>query len=380
MAGGLGVPCTPALHIRLAYALGVPENESVIVVPLRSNASTLLAGAPIAALRRRLKFASLFFDRLLLETGIFRVHAGPSGASSFIVPPTEHDPPRWQTPAERHAGTGVPFSVAIGEDGAPAATLRTVISSEASISWAATLHPFADELPPGTDWVHFVRSLNPEGEVKQLAQRWTRDDERNRSLERAIPVKFVRDTVINSANRDLVLGVAAGCAVTADRLHSQVVAQRFNDDETWKLHGYAVPILFPWVGDLPWEAISDLRRDKNMGRFRAELRQVEEVATAEAAGGDIETAARHVYDRHLADALGRLEGMGGAIAHRALTGFVIGSVAGDATSGIIGPLAPIAGAALGSASTTIIDVRDMIRQRRSRGWLAVHQRIVGLRM
>jgi integrase len=62
-----------------AYALGVPENESVIVVPLQSNASALLAGAPVAALRRRLKFASLFLDRLLLETGIFRVHAGPSG-------------------------------------------------------------------------------------------------------------------------------------------------------------------------------------------------------------------------------------------------------------------------------------------------------------
>ncbi len=82
----------------------------MLVVPLRANASTLLAstllaGAPIAALRRRLKFASLFYDRLLLETGIFRAHAGPTGSSTFIVPPTEQDPPRWQTPAERHAGT-----------------------------------------------------------------------------------------------------------------------------------------------------------------------------------------------------------------------------------------------------------------------------------
>ena len=91
--------------------LSVPQSESVLVVPLRSNASTLLAGAPIAAMRRRLKFASLFYDRLFLETGIFRVNAGPHGSSSFIVPPTEGDPPRWQTPAERRAGMGVTFAV-----------------------------------------------------------------------------------------------------------------------------------------------------------------------------------------------------------------------------------------------------------------------------
>jgi hypothetical protein len=354
------------------------QNESVLVVPLRSNASTLLAGASIAALRRRLKFASLFFDRLLLETGIFRVHAGPTGASSFVVPPTEDDPPRWQTPAERHAATGVPFAIAVGPEGTPDVTPRTVISSVASISWTATLHPFADELPPGTDWVDFVRSLNPEGEVKQLALRWTRDDERNRSLERAIPVKFVRDTVIKSANRDLVLGVASGCAVTADRLHSQVVAQRFNDDDIWGLRGYAVPILFPWVGDLPWEEIADLRRDKNMARFRAELRQVEEEATAEAADGDIEAAAEHAYRRHLAGYPETLPSVG-AITHRTLTGFVIGGIAGFSVYGITGPLGPVAGAALGTATTTVIDVGDVIRGRRSRGWLALDHRIEALR-
>jgi hypothetical protein len=184
-------------------------------------------------MRRRLKFASLFYDRLLLETGIFRVHAGPHGSSSFIVPPAEDDPPRWQTPAERQAGTGVPFVVAVSSDGRPDAPPQTAVASEAAIAWTATLHPFADELPQGTDWVDFVTSRNPTSEVKQLAQQWTWADERNRSLEHAIPIKFVRDTIINSANRDLVLATAAGVSVTTDQLHAQVVAQRFNDQQGW---------------------------------------------------------------------------------------------------------------------------------------------------
>jgi hypothetical protein len=360
-----------------AYPHRVP-NESVLVVPLRSNASTLLAGAPIAALRRRLKFASLFFDRLLLETGIYRVHAGPTGASSFIVPPSEEDRPRWQTPAERHAATGVPFVVSVSPEAGPDAPARPVVSSVASISWTATLHPFADELPPGTDWVDFVTSKNPWGDVGQLAQRWTREDERSPALERAIPVKFVRDTVIASANRDLALAAAARCAVTVDPLHVQVAAQRFNDDKTWKLRGYAVPILFPWVGDLPWEAIADLRRDKYMARFRAELQEVEEEAIAEAAHGGIKTAAEHAYRRRLAGYRETLPSVGG-IAHRTLTGFVIGGIAGFYVYGIIGPLGTVAGAGLGTAATTVIDVRDIIRGRRSRGWVALDERIEALR-
>jgi hypothetical protein len=355
----------------MAYALDVPENKSVIVVPLRSNAYALLTGASVAAVRRRLKFASLFFDRVLLETGIFRVYAGPNGASSFIVPPTEQDPPRWQTPAERHAATGVPFVVALSDGRTQDAVPQAAVTSVTSISWAATLHPFADELPPGTDWVDFMRSRNPAGEVKQLAQRWTQDDKSNRSLERAIPVQFVRDTVINSANRDLVLAAAAGCAAALDPLHLQVVAQRFKDDTGWRLRGYSVPVIFPQVGELPWEAIADLRRDRNMARFRSVLREVEQETAAEAAGGDVEKAARDAYMRHLADASGRLEGVGVAV-RKTVTGIVISGATGAAALPIPGPLGIVISTAAGAVPTTIINVRGMLRRRRAAGWLAVH--------
>jgi hypothetical protein len=320
-------------------------------------------------MRRRLKFASLFYDRLLLETGILRVNVGPHGSSSFIVPPTDADPPRWQTPAERRAGTGVTFVVAVSPDGRPDATPRTAVASEAAIAWTATLHPFVDELPQGTDWVDFVTSRNPAGAVQQLAQQWIWADERNRALERAIPIKFVRDTIINSANRDLALGAAAGVSVTTDRLHSQVAAQRFNDD-SWKLRGYAVPIVFPHVGDLPWEAIADIRRDRSMTRFRQILREVEQQAAAEALGGDIEAAANRIYRRRLAEASEAIDTVG-IIGHKTLAGFAIGGYTGFLTAGIIGPLGIVACAAAGVIPGTVLDVRNMIRQRRSQGWVSL---------
>ena len=336
----------------------VPDNESVLLVPLRSNAKTLLTGAPIEAVRRRLKFASLFYDRVLLESGVFRLHAGADGFSAVYEPAKDQEPPRWQTPGRRHAAEGATFAVGIGRgpvNGSSPGTIQSVISSRTSISWEATLDPFAAELPPGTDWIDFTRTRDPVGDVEQLARDWAWEDEHNAALERAIPERFVRNSVIQNADRDLVISVAGRMAASIDPLHAQVAAQRFRDDENWKLHGFAVPILFPQIGDQPWDVVADLRRDRNMTRFRSILREVEEEATAEAVGGDIEAAAQHAYRQHLSGYPEALETVG-AIAHRTLTGFVIGGITGFAVSGIIGPLGPIAGAALGAATSTIIDV------------------------
>jgi hypothetical protein len=326
-------------------------------------------------MRKRLKYASLFYDSLLLESGIFRVQAGPTGSSSFIVPPTAEDPPRWQTAAERHAATGATFVVAVSPDGAPDATPRAVVSSEAAISWAATLHPFADELPPGTDWVHFVKSRDPAGEAKQLARQWATADKCNRSLEREIPIRFVRDLIIDSANHDHGLAAMAGVAITSDRFHSQVIAQRFNDEQDWKIQGYAVPILFPQIGDWPWSAIADLRHDRNMAHFRAVLREVEEEAAVQAATGDVEDAAHRVYERHLADASGRLESVASSAQRTALE-IVISGAIGAATLPIPAPWGLVVGTAVGAVPTTITNVRELIHQNKSKGWVAVHQRIV----
>ena len=97
----------------------MPGDESTLLVPLRSNANTLLAGAPVAAFRRRLKYASIFYDRLLLEGGVLRLNAGPTLSFSAVEPFNEQDPPRWQTAAARHAAEQAPFQLAVGREDTP---------------------------------------------------------------------------------------------------------------------------------------------------------------------------------------------------------------------------------------------------------------------
>ena len=177
--------------------------------------------------------------------------------------------------------------------------------------------------------------------------------------------------MIGDANRDLAVAVEHGIAVSADTLHTQVIGQRFYDLDGWAMHGFAVPILFPEVGDWSWEAVKGLRRDRNMARFRAILREVEQEAAADtAAGGDTERAAHRAFERHLADAQEAVESIG-VVVHKTLRGFIIGGIVGFAMVGIAGPLGVVASAAAGAVQGAVLDVRDVLRQRRTRGWVGV---------
>ncbi len=235
--------------------------------------------------------------------------AGPGGSWGVTEPPKAGETFRWQTPAQRGAEQRRPFTVSIGPEvapGVPSGQMETAINSAATISWTATFQPFADELPADTDWISFTPTRDPAGEISRLTDRWRWADERNDALQRTIPELFVRNAVIKNANRDLGVGTECGISVSVDPLHAQVLTQRFRDDNSWRLRGFAVPILFPDVRNWPWESVAELRRDKNMARFRAILREVEQEAIEEALDGDIENAAQRAYRRHLAEAQGAL--------------------------------------------------------------------------
>jgi len=162
-----------------------------------------------------------------------------------------------------------------------------------------------------------------------------------------------------------------------DSLHSQVVAQRFGDAAGWKWQGYAMPFLFPQVGDWTWEEIAELRRDPNMVRFRGVLQEIEQKASVEVSGGDLEAAVRHAYERHSAKAVPQLTGYTQAAAVIVL-GYVISNGSDLATFGLKGLAANLATAAVGSVPGAAMSIREVSRQRRSRGWVTVRNRIIGV--
>ena len=350
-------------------------DERRLFVPLKSNATQLVAGAPAASVRRKLKFASVAYDRLLLEGGALSIDAGESGAFTGTAPYVE-----FQTAAERRAGMLSGFSLSMGVEDTPGVAadpgeMRTVMTSATSaISWRPTLAPFADELPNGCDWVDWVSGPR-DPEVTRIASQWAHRDRNNGALLSAVPVSFARSLIIDHSNSDLARAALSGVAVMQDATHRQVVASRLDSSDTWQPTGFAVPVLAPKVGSLSWNEIHAVRNQRAMRSYRAVLRDLEAEALQESsAGADLERLL-HVG---LHDRLAKLaEPPSGAasVLFGGVQSFFVGAGIGAATAGWTGTAGIFGGAAIGMVVDIGREAVNRSRTRAARSWLSLHQQL-----
>ena len=353
------------------------SDERYLFVPLRSSASQLVAGAQIEAIRRKLKYASVVYDRLLFENGSIRIHAGEGGSSIFPVSDTN-----FQSVFERRVGMLSGFSIAIGLEEthgqqAPAERMRTLLASPtAAISWRPTLIPFEDELPATCDWVSWVDTPRST-EVSTLASSWSSRDRNNDALLSAVPVTFARSLIIENANTDLARAALNGVAVMQDATHRQVVASRLDSGTTWQPVGFAVPLLAPRVGTLSWTDIDSLRADKAMRDYRAMLRDLEaETLQQSASDQDVERFLNVVLRNRLLKLAEPPRNSISAL-FNGVVSFFVGSGIGALTTGWTGPASILGGAALGGAVDVGRAALDRSRARSARRWVSLHQKLIG---
>jgi hypothetical protein len=349
------------------------ESHRVFFLTPSANAHSLLAGGPVASVRRRLKVGSILYDNVVLESGVYRAQAGPGGSTNSREAFRPDHRPGWQTSRERSAVMGKAFSLAVGIEsspGVPATTMSPILASESQISWAATLDPFSLELPVGCDWVQWVgRPPRVPEEISKQARCWAQIDERNKVLAERFPAHFVRSRIIVDTNNDLALAAAEGWMLSADPLHSEVLSCRLGDQEGWRLEGFALPFLVPAVGDLPWDVIGHIRRDQGMRTLRHVLRDVEaealETATSE---GDLEATVHRLVEGELARANEAADAVGATI-KKTVTGLVIATGAGFATMSVTGPLGVVVTAGAASTLGTVLDLRAARRSKRAKAWI-----------
>jgi hypothetical protein len=354
---------------------------STLIFPLRSNGKSLLAGAPVNSVRGRIKYASLFYDRIVLEAGVHSLAAGPNGFFSSVHPADPNFPPHWQTPAERRQAEARQIVVTVGRQppagGGAVIAPGVAVHSDPGIAWESTFEPFTWEMPSAVDWITFTAARSAAAlptAVQELADTWSRADQRNGALESVEPIDRIRNVIIENANRDLAAATVGGIAAAVDSTHAQVVTRRFQDEEGWRTEGYALPIVLPRVASLPWEAIVDIRRDPNILRFRAKLREVETEVGQRAPTEGLRSAVDRVYIRELGRAAGRVEGVMPPVL-RASQVVVFGFGGGLVTQGLAGLPGIAAGAAAGAVAGSILEVRKVLKRKRSSGWLTVHQKI-----
>jgi hypothetical protein len=354
--------------------------ESTLIFPLRSNGKSLLAGGGVDSVRGRIKYASLFYDRILLEGGVHSLMAGPNGFFSTVNPADPSFPPHWQTPAERRQAQAQQIVVTVGRQpfgGGPLAAPGAIVHSDPGIAWESTFEPFEREMPSAIDWIKFKRALRADelpSAATVLADRWSHADQRNGALKSVVPVDRIRNVLIENANRDVALATLDGFATAVDSTHARVVTRRFHDETGWQAEGYALAIVLPRVGRLSWDAIVDIRMDRNIRRFREVLREVEAEVADRAPAEGLRSAVERVYNRELGRAAGRIESVM-APTLRALQVVVFGAGGGVVTQGIAGVPGMVAGAAASAGAGYILDLRKVLKRKNSYGWVTVHQKI-----
>jgi hypothetical protein len=353
----------------------VSVDSSVLFVPLRSNAAQLVAGAPVAAIRRKLKYASLVYDELWLENGTIRIQAGQGGSSTF-----DTGEEAFQTVAERRAGMKGGFQLAVGLEStpgvaAPAESMRTVMASPtATIAWRPTLIPFDVELPVTCDWVRWIDTMRS-SEVSKLASSWSLRDRSNDALLSAVPDSFTRSLIIDHTNFDLARAALNGVPAMQDATHRQVLSARLDSTTTWRPTGFAVPVLAPRVGYLAWSEIAKLRADRAIRYYRGAMHDLEMEALEVCADGeDVERVLNVLLQKRLAKLAEPPRGAGSVLFNGAVS-FFVGAGIGAATAGWSGSSAICGGAALGTVFDVGLESVHMARARAARSWVSLHQKL-----
>lgn len=340
-----------------------------VFFPLRSNASALLQGAPVRSVTDRLKFASLLYEDVMVESGCLMVFVGRE--STVILPLVRSAPhnSNWQTPRERASSRGSQIILTHTEE-----EIRRE-SSPAIVAWQPTFEPLRPKLPASTaSWLHFVESDPPHKasltEVYRGSKWWDEDVEGE--LQRKLPDDYVRWVIIKHAKADWASAVNQDAAISMDLLHSLVIESGIAVEERRADAGALVlPILLPHVTSLPWDELSDLRKHSAIADLRQTWQEIglEVLERSQAEGGPVDTRVHEVYEGRLLRANERVDSIKGQLV-TTIVGFVVGEIAGLGATAAAGVPVPLVGGIVGAAASWKVERLAAARRTRPHRWLA----------
>ena len=281
------------LFVDLATA---PDDElagagkSRMFFPLRGGVELFTDPAMPEAVARA-KQASVLYDEVVFEPGLYEVSIAQDGSQDGWIPPEELTDEmlahgrRVQTPGTR-------FSVAMGPQGGD--QMFSVINSPLVVAYVSEYHTgILDALAHfSPDWVKLAtlgsnpfRAGTEPGDLWRRRQRADRRDGSFMPESRRGEGHFRREWIIKAFNQDIVASSLIGASFNPTSLFVPLAERRAfaaSAPTAVRLDGSdALGILVPNVGGLPWEAVVEFREHGGSAEARAMLREFEERAARE---------------------------------------------------------------------------------------------------
>lgn len=262
--------------------------KSRMFFPLRGGVE-LFSDRAMPEAAARAKQASVLYDEVVFEPGLYEVSIAEGGSNDWWIPPA--DLKRGQLGREiRMQEPGTNFSVAMGLEGGH--EMVSMIDSPLVVEYASEYHTgILNELAsfaPG--WVKvatlggnpFPMSTEP-GEFWRRQQRADQRDEALMPEARRGPGRYKRNWIIKAFNQDAVASSIVGASFNPTSLFAPIARHRAGDLATDPPRDgrTALEVLAPDLSGLPWETVLEFRDHPGSVEARAMLREFEEKAAEE---------------------------------------------------------------------------------------------------
>lgn len=259
--------------------------NSQLFFPLRTGVELFEDRTSPAAVARA-KQASILYDELIFEDGLYEVSITPQGSSGWWTPPG------WLTDehleqSRRVQPSGTTFTFSMGPQGEEQMT--QFINAPLTVDYASEYHTgILDDLQSrGVDWIKQVstgdRLPKSTAEGKLAHERELRDRFDHDLLSELRPNEtFLRRWIIENFHRDSVLSAAQGASFSLTSLFVPMLEHHGLKPTTGGQT--ALQVVVPDLSSLPWDGIIEFRNHAGSEEARTMLRTFDEKASQEEPG------------------------------------------------------------------------------------------------
>jgi hypothetical protein len=245
---------------------------STLFFPLRTNIGYFRSDIAYLDLRARVKQALILFDQILFEANIYQSIIGTNTfISSFetTIQYFQNYPLEFSNPDKGFLG----FYMEVIDPYAGPEAPHIIMKPPWEHHFTSQFHTLYDEISSVGIKEVSIQEFKLESEYNNLVKRLASIDEDTIAFED----QRIRELIIQNLNHDLVLASLLGVPMSVDGLHAPILEQKSRQlPGVVSASGFQpLTVFVPYIGDLEWEQIVEIRQQPSIKEFRKKMSEIE---------------------------------------------------------------------------------------------------------
>jgi len=283
------------------------ETRSRFFFPLRTNVEYFRSEGNYLDLKARAKQSLLLYDEVVFQAGVYWNVMGPKGQFDMIRP---FNPKKDKSVEFSDVSTAPHFFLRIRPTGAsPDTPFTTLMSSEKKYEFHAQFHHLVEEMRSNGIEDVITADFGLTNSLKGLANNITKVDIKALEYDPGNP--FLRKSIIGNLNFDLLLMSLINLPASIDGLHAPILAEKtLENPSVSPVPGFfSLDSVVPYVGNITWQEIAELRQEPSIVEFRRRMVKLEETVRSNIGEATEEEFREHIMLLHRDDLLEEMRGL-----------------------------------------------------------------------